>query len=320
MTSLLVCVALLEVGLRIAAAFVGSRPVPVATESAERIILAAGDSNVYGWGCSEDDAYPGQLQERLDERYPEVFRVVNVGLPGLNSTEVVDRLDGWLDRYRPTMVLLTVGVNNGWMRGLGGDPEARPEALPALRILRLLRLLRVSWRRLLDGPPRTGRPELERVVSDDGRVVEQRDRSTGEVLLRHRGNPSHRKPYTTDAAVRVLRRDLSEIHRKTLRRGARLVLLTYAGFELPDRRSQLDEETTRTNAEMRRLARERGLELVDVRRRFLRLLPPGAPRSDLFLSEGESHPNARGYEEIVDQLLEDVDFRTAAGSRSAPES
>ena len=95
----------------------------------------------------------------------------------------------------------------------------------------------------------------------------------------------------------------------TSRRGVRLVLLTYAGFRLPYKRSNLDEDTTLTNAEMRRFAEQYGVEVVDVRQRFLRLLRPGVPRSQFFLSEWESHPNAGGYHEITLQLVADLALR-----------
>jgi hypothetical protein len=88
----------------------------------------------------------------------------------------------------------------------------------------------------------------------------------------------------------------------------RLLLLTYAGFRLPGRRSNLDEDTSRVNDEMRRFAEQYGHELVDVRERLLGHLGSGAPRSEFFLNEGESDPNPRGYAEIVSQLVADLAF------------
>lgn len=57
----------LETSLRVAALFVGPRLVIPASGGKKNVILCLGDSNTYGVSCSEDEAYPGQLQ-RIFER------------------------------------------------------------------------------------------------------------------------------------------------------------------------------------------------------------------------------------------------------------
>ena len=49
------------------------------------------------------------LQRLLDERAPGRYNVVNLGVPGSNSAEIVSRLPGWIARYRPFAVIVCVG-------------------------------------------------------------------------------------------------------------------------------------------------------------------------------------------------------------------
>lgn len=305
--SVLLSLVALEFGLRVAASFVGPRPIEPADPDTEQVILALGDSNVYGWKCSAQEAYPGRLQSVLESAAPGRYRIVNLGLPGMNSTETAYRLDSWLERFRPQMIIITVGVNNGWIQGVRPLREDWQSWLRGLRLHRLYRILRASLAsRFLRAFPE--RPTLRRSEKDAGTVVEQRDATTDEVLLRHQGNPLRRKPYTNRSALAILRRDLGVIHEMTSRNRIRMILLTYAGFRLEGRPSQLADETTEANAEMRRFAQETGITIVDVRERFLRLLPPGVARSEYFLSEVESHPNPRGYEEITSEIIDRLDL------------
>ena len=57
-------------------------------------------------------SYPAQLQDRIEERYPDqAFTIVNAGLGGENTMTGRDRLPGVLDTYRPEVLLLLEGIN-----------------------------------------------------------------------------------------------------------------------------------------------------------------------------------------------------------------
>ncbi|MDD4893906.1 MAG: GDSL-type esterase/lipase family protein, partial [Candidatus Omnitrophica bacterium] len=77
-------------------------------------ILCLGDSFTFGHGAEKGKSYPVQLQRMLDEnRQDKKFVVYNVGVPGYNSSMVLKRLVKNLNKYRPDIVLLLIGSNDG---------------------------------------------------------------------------------------------------------------------------------------------------------------------------------------------------------------
>ncbi|MCA1958172.1 MAG: arylesterase [Nitrospira sp.] len=85
------------------------------TESKPRIV-AFGDSLTAGLGVKRDDAYPAQLQRRLEElgfRY----QVINAGVSGDTTAGGLRRV-GWVLSAKPEIVILELGANDG-LRGLG---------------------------------------------------------------------------------------------------------------------------------------------------------------------------------------------------------
>jgi acyl-CoA thioesterase-1 len=78
-------------------------------------ILAFGDSLTAGLGVAAEDAYPAQLQRRLDEKGIR-YRVINAGVSGDTTAGGVRRVE-WVLKSRPDIVLLELGANDG-LRGL----------------------------------------------------------------------------------------------------------------------------------------------------------------------------------------------------------
>jgi lysophospholipase L1-like esterase len=130
---------LVELGLRAAGAVVRSVGQRDGAGSAgERVVLCVGDSHTYGAPLPREDAYPVQLEERLAELEPDAhWRVVNRGIPGMNSAQVAALLESWVEIDRPELVVVWVGANNWWNRedpaGLHGNAR------------------RPGWRALLEG-------------------------------------------------------------------------------------------------------------------------------------------------------------------------
>ncbi|NLO91425.1 MAG: hypothetical protein GX410_05475 [Elusimicrobia bacterium] len=102
-----------------------------------RAVLCAGDSFVWGIGGR---SFPGQLQQILDSRYGAgTFSVINAGVPGSNSAQMLQKLPAQLERYKPEFVIALTGRNNLWNKsrpGVGGDYW-----LDSLRITRFFRVL-----------------------------------------------------------------------------------------------------------------------------------------------------------------------------------
>jgi lysophospholipase L1-like esterase len=136
--------ALCEAGLRVAAHWAADRSSAWRPGATHRI-LSVGDSHTYGGGVEREESYPAQLQRVLDEREPGVHSVMNLGLPGMSSTQLRNRLPIWVQRYQPDLLVVWVGVNDAWNRAEIGEEEAGVLAgLDALLSRsRLYRLVRV---------------------------------------------------------------------------------------------------------------------------------------------------------------------------------
>lgn len=75
-------------------------------------ILCIGDSHTYGWGVERHEAWPARLERLLEQASGRDFDVVNLGVPSSNSSQVVTRLPRYLARYRPDLIVVTIGAND----------------------------------------------------------------------------------------------------------------------------------------------------------------------------------------------------------------
>ncbi|HBA61962.1 MAG TPA: hypothetical protein DCZ92_14340 [Elusimicrobia bacterium] len=78
-------------------------------------ILCLGDSFTYNFSLSTDQSYPGQLEHLLNRnREGLAFTVINAGVPGQNTSQILRALEGDLAEARPALVLLLAGGANSW--------------------------------------------------------------------------------------------------------------------------------------------------------------------------------------------------------------
>jgi acyl-CoA thioesterase-1 len=98
---------------------------PVAQEQA--VLLAFGDSLTEGLGLDPEQAYPAQLQRRL-QGDGLAWKVVNAGLSGETSSGALSRV-GWVLKLKPRAVILETGANDG-LRGV--DPAVTRDNLLAI--------------------------------------------------------------------------------------------------------------------------------------------------------------------------------------------
>lgn len=74
-------------------------------------ILCLGESTTFG-------QYPRLLSRILSEQAgPGTFSVIDRGVPGISSTDIVERLPMLLDEYKPDMVVTMMGINDFPMDG-----------------------------------------------------------------------------------------------------------------------------------------------------------------------------------------------------------
>jgi lysophospholipase L1-like esterase len=108
-------------------------------------ILCVGDSHTYGVKLPEEGTYPALLQNLLDERASGLYSVINLGVPGMSTTQVRNRLPHYVARYAPDVVLVWCGSNNAWNNAevdarRGGWLERVDGLATRSRLYRLVRL------------------------------------------------------------------------------------------------------------------------------------------------------------------------------------
>lgn len=114
-------------------------------------ILALGDSTTFGIGSGEDGTYPRLLQKELERRcvpaLAEQIDVINGGVPGYTSTQILRRLQTeWL-AYHPDLVLVMQGLNDLTAAFLY-EQEARPGiqgATHRVAVIKARRMLMQWW-------------------------------------------------------------------------------------------------------------------------------------------------------------------------------
>jgi acyl-CoA thioesterase I len=80
-----------------------------------RVIVAFGDSLTAGLGVAAEEAYPSVLERTIREAGYS-YRVINAGVSGETTAGGLRRVP-WILKYRPEIVILELGGNDG-LRGL----------------------------------------------------------------------------------------------------------------------------------------------------------------------------------------------------------
>lgn len=84
--------------------------------STANTLLVYGDSLSAGYGLKENESWVYLLQQRMAQQYPS-YHVINASISGETTTGGMARLSNTLDKFKPTIVLLELGANDG-LRGL----------------------------------------------------------------------------------------------------------------------------------------------------------------------------------------------------------
>jgi len=89
----------------------------------QRVVLFIGSSVTFGWGVRAEDSFPGLVHGKLEQERDSNWSVVNAGVPGYSSYQCRRHLDELLPKFKPHVVVVEVGINDGvWAPGL---PDAR---------------------------------------------------------------------------------------------------------------------------------------------------------------------------------------------------
>ena len=76
-------------------------------------IACLGDSATFGWSVGDDETYPYELEEFLEERHPGLhFQVLNLGVTGYTSLQGRELFLGEAAAFAPDLVLFAFGPND----------------------------------------------------------------------------------------------------------------------------------------------------------------------------------------------------------------
>jgi len=130
---------IIEISLRIFGYFYQSKEKNGYVKKSNYTVLSIGDSFTYGIGAPEGKDFSSQLQTILNEKTNKKFEVVNRGVPGQNSSEILKNLKSQLEIYKPDLVILLTGGPNA--RNYWGFGSSFNKFLYRIRIYKLVELL-----------------------------------------------------------------------------------------------------------------------------------------------------------------------------------
>jgi lysophospholipase L1-like esterase len=283
---------LLEIALQAAALVVRLSGLdPVATAPGDRVrVMCVGDSNTYGLWVERDEAWPRVLERRWNatDGAPPI-EVLNLGVPGANSSGLRAALPKLLEAARPAVVVVMVGANDFWTEPVPPPALDLGKGLMARvrRNSRVWRLFRMIARSVA-GP-------------GEGVLVFEGDHRNGasvarigdvDVTMRWKMRPEGVRKWTKD-----LRPNLLWIVGQIRAAGAEPVLVTYASSDLA---------YGAASQAIRDVARMKQTPLVDPSGLFHERCP--TPPCELLFADG--HPTAAGYALIAEAVQDGL---TAAG-------
>jgi acyl-CoA thioesterase-1 len=99
-----------------------------AAQAADKTVLVFGDSLSAGFGIGIEQSWPSLLAKRLESEKPS-YTLTNASISGETTAGGRSRLNSAIDRFKPAIVVLALGANDG-LRGL--PPVQMRENLAAM--------------------------------------------------------------------------------------------------------------------------------------------------------------------------------------------
>jgi lysophospholipase L1-like esterase len=287
---LVLALALLEAGLQIGAAYVRATGRQVSRQWTTRggRVLCLGDSNTYGIWVDGSQAYPAVLQRLWNERErSQPIEILNLGIPGNNSSRLRNALPKLIALYRPDWVTIMIGVNDWWT-------VAEPVSSADTRkwVANFLWRWSRAFRLLFMIGSTAGTSALQHPAA-----------ATGYPAPRGPGpRPEDanfrwtKRPETFPDWERALHENLAAMVVEAERSGVKVALLTY-----PSQHAAYDQASN----VLRAAARETGAPLVDLGAVFSPLCAP-QPCDDLLYPDRHpalQHPTAKGHDLVARTLV-----------------
>ena len=145
--SLILCMVILEFGLRIAGLVfltLGEHKNKILSEEKNRYtILCLGESTTAMGG---EYSWPVQLERILNEEIIGTkFKVVNKGVIGIQTSGILSRLEYSLDKYKPNMVIVMMGINDDSGTAFCYEKKPFTKNLLAAKNFRTYKLATFIW-------------------------------------------------------------------------------------------------------------------------------------------------------------------------------
>jgi len=86
-------------------------------------IVCLGGSSTYGSRVFKEDSYPYLLEERLSKSIDKTINVINGGLGGYSTPNIISLLSLKIVHLNPDIVIFYVGFNDAWNRLFYSDFE-----------------------------------------------------------------------------------------------------------------------------------------------------------------------------------------------------
>lgn len=286
----LLALVLIEIAWQLAALvtpIVYARSTASAPREGALTILCVGDSHTYGAPLPEPESYPSQLERRLRSAYERDIQVVNLGVPGMNTPMVANRLEGQIARFHPDLVIAWAGANSFWNATETESWEGWTNALRGwLFRLRTLRFAAMTWHNQMGFGH--ARPELLQWVKEEA-VWQFGDERL--VLSPGRERPSEER------VRNGLKLDYARMIRAAREFETPLVFVTYP-YELGNYKI--------ANDTLRAVAAEHGVDVIVTDSALERALSDGFSDDDLIVVAAGPHPREILYRYIVEQMLPEV--------------
>lgn len=77
-------------------------------------IVILGDSRTFGWGVEFEQAFPYKLQQNLGELLARPVEIINAGIPGYSSYQVLRLVEHEVCHWSPNLVICWFGCNDSW--------------------------------------------------------------------------------------------------------------------------------------------------------------------------------------------------------------
>lgn len=272
---------------------------PVRSADGRPRIACVGDSNTYGLWVEREEAWPRVLERRWNATPGTApIEVLNLGVPGTNSSALRATLPKLLAAARPTVVLVMVGANDFWT-----EPVPQPALELSGGLLGRVRANSRVWHlfvmieRALFGAPAGVTTTATGDHRTGGAVVRVDDVT---LTTRWKARPTGVRSWTRD-----LRPNLLAIVGEIRAAGAQPMLVTYGA------------DTTvyaGASAAIRDVARMTQTPLVDPAPLFAARCP--MPPCALLMPDG--HPTAAGYALIAELVASGLDAAGLPAATPAP--